>query len=158
MYFAIPQALIFQFFGIPMVGPDTCGFSGNSDMELCNRWMQLSAFFPFYRNHNVLSAISQEAYVWESVAEASRTAMKIRYSLLPYWYTLFYKASTTGEPTIRALFYEFPDDVSLAIPVHIRAGTILPLQVLSPPLRANLRNPDTLQHSADKIHGPCSWH
>jgi alpha-glucosidase len=84
MYFAIPQALIFQFFGIPMVGPDTCGFNGNSDMELCNRWMQLSAFFPFYRNHNVLSANSQEAYVWASVAEASRVAMNIRYSLLPY--------------------------------------------------------------------------
>lgn len=97
-----------------MVGPDTCGFNGNSDMELCNRWMQLSAFFPFYRNHNVLSANSQEAYVWASVAEASRAAMQIRYSLLPYWYTLFYQASMTGAPTIRALFYEFPDDDTLA--------------------------------------------
>lgn len=172
-----------------MVGPDTCGFNGNSDMELCNRWMQLSAFFPFYRNHNVLSANSQEAYAWASVAEASRAAMQIRYSLLPYWYTLFYQASTTGSPTIRALFYEFPDDDTLAdadrqflvgdsvlvtpvldqgattvhgvfpgtevwydwhtyearnasgnvtinaplgyIPVHVRAGAILPMQVVS---------------------------
>ena len=97
-----------------MVGPDTCGFNDNTDMELCNRWMQLSAFFPFYRNHNVLSAIPQEAYRWASVAEASRAAMQVRYSLLPYWYTLFYKASTLGDPTIRPLFYEFPDDVTLA--------------------------------------------
>ncbi|KAK3075089.1 hypothetical protein LTR53_001915 [Teratosphaeriaceae sp. CCFEE 6253] len=95
-------------------GVDTCGFNGNSDEELCNRWMQLSAFFPFYRNHNVLSAIPQEAYVWSSVAEASRTAMAIRYSLLPYMYTLFYYASTTGSTVMRALAWEFPNDPTLA--------------------------------------------
>ena len=214
MYFAIPQALIFQFFGIPMVGPDTCGFNGNSDMELCNRWMQLSAFFPFYRNHNVLSANSQEAYVWASVAEASRAAMQIRYSLLPYWYTLFYQASTTGAPTIRPLFYEFPDDDTLAeadrqflvgdtvlvtpvldqgattvdgvfpgtevwydwytyearnasgnvtinaplgyIPVHVRAGAILPMQVFLFVTMVDPRNLDIPRQHADKTLGTYS--
>ncbi|KAK5109944.1 hypothetical protein LTR62_006433 [Meristemomyces frigidus] len=114
MYFSIAQALNFALFGIPMFGVDTCGFNGNSDEELCNRWMQLSAFFPFYRNHNVLSANSQEAYVWASVAEASKTAMQIRYSLLPYMYTLFYYASTTGSTVMRALAWEFPNDPTLA--------------------------------------------
>nr|OQO15523.1 hypothetical protein B0A51_17450 [Rachicladosporium sp. CCFEE 5018] len=114
MYFSISQALNFALFGIPMFGVDTCGFNGNSDEELCNRWMQLSAFFPFYRNHNVLSSISQEAYVWASVAEASRTAMAIRYSLLPYMYTLFYLSHTTGSTVLRALAWEFPNDPSLA--------------------------------------------
>ncbi|KAK0353781.1 hypothetical protein LTR91_013058 [Friedmanniomyces endolithicus] len=129
MYFSISQALSFSLFVrissfIPPLRPrftldksqrvDTCGFNGNSDEELCNRWMQLSAFFPFYRNHNVLSANSQEAYVWASVAEASRTAMAIRYSLLPYMYTLFYYASTTGSTVMRALAWEFPNDPTLA--------------------------------------------
>jgi len=106
--------LSFSLFGIPMFGVDTCGFNGNSDEELCNRWMQLSAFFPFYRNHNVLSANPQEAYVWASVAEASKKAMSIRYSLLPYMYTLFYYAHTTGSTVMRALSWEFPNDPSLA--------------------------------------------
>ena len=76
--------------------------------------MQLSAFFPFYRNHNTLSANDQEAYVWASVAEASRAAMKIRYSLLPYMYTLFYAAHTTGSTVMRALSWEYPNDPTLA--------------------------------------------
>ena len=114
MFFSIPQALSFSLFGIPMFGVDTCGFNGNSDEELCNRWMQLSAFFPFYRNHNTLSANPQEAYVWASVIEASKTAMNIRFQLLPYMYTLFYLAHTTGSTVMRALAWEFPNDPSLA--------------------------------------------
>ena len=76
--------------------------------------MQLSAFFPFYRNHNVLSAIPQEAYVWESVASATRSAMAVRFALLPYIYTLFHKAHTGGSTVMRALAWEFPYDPSLA--------------------------------------------
>lgn len=114
MFFSIPQALSFSLFGIPMFGVDTCGFNGNTDEELCNRWMQLSAFFPFYRNHNVLSAIPQEPYRWASVAEASKVAMNIRYTLLPYIYTTFYLAHSTGSTVMRALAWEFPNDPSLA--------------------------------------------
>lgn len=61
---------------------------GNTNEELCNRWMQASAFVPFYRNHNTRGAISQEPYRWDSVAEASRTAIAIRYAMLPYWVSL----------------------------------------------------------------------
>ena len=85
MYLSIQGVLQFQIFQIPFVGADTCGFNGNTDEELCGRWMQLSAFMPFYRNHNEMGAISQEPYRWDSVASASRTAIAVRYSLLPYW-------------------------------------------------------------------------
>lgn len=102
MHYDIQGILQFQLFQIPFVGADTCGFSrsvpcvfedgvllssqvGNTNEELCNRWMQLSAFVPFYRNHNIKAAIGQEPYRWDSVASASRSAMAIRYALLPYW-------------------------------------------------------------------------
>ena len=114
MFFSIPQALSFSLFGIPMFGVDACGFNGNSDEELCNRWMQLAAFFPFYRNHNTILAISQEPYTWDSVADATITAMDVRFALLPYLYTLFDQAHTTGSTVMRALQWEFPNDPSLA--------------------------------------------
>lgn len=39
--------------------------------------------------------------------------MQIRYSLLPYIYTLFYQAHTTGSTVMRALAWEFPSDPTL---------------------------------------------
>jgi alpha-glucosidase len=76
--------------------------------------MQLSAFFPFYRNHNTLSANSQEAYVWSSVIDATKAAMEVRFQLLPYIYTLFYYAHTKGDTVMRALAWNFPNDPNLA--------------------------------------------
>ncbi|WBW71383.1 maltose alpha-glucosidase Agl1 [Schizosaccharomyces osmophilus] len=114
MFFSISGMMVFNMLGVPMVGADVCGFQDNSDEELCARWMAMGAFSPFYRNHNQQGSIRQEPYLWASVAESSRRAMNIRYSLLPYWYTLFRQASYDGSTLIRPLFFEFPDEPSLA--------------------------------------------
>ena len=50
MFLSISQSFIFQMSGIPMFGADTCGFAKDSTEELCARWMELSAFFPFFRS------------------------------------------------------------------------------------------------------------
>lgn len=99
---SIQVILNFQMYGVAFTGADTCGFNGNTNEELCNRWMQLGAFSPFYRNHNVIGSISQEPYVWDSVANASRIAIAARYRLLPTWYTLMASSHFSGSPAVQA--------------------------------------------------------
>ncbi|KAK1061872.1 hypothetical protein LTR33_012615 [Friedmanniomyces endolithicus] len=140
MYFGISQALQFSIAGIPYFGVETCGFNGNADMELCTRWMQLSAWFPLYRNHNNRNTIAQEAYRWSTTAEATRRIMNIRYSLLPYTYTLFHRANVAGETVLRALPWEFPNDPSLkAVETQFMSGPALLVTPVLAPLATSVQ-------------------
>lgn len=110
LYYSIAGMLNFQLFGIPYVGADICGFIRDTTEELCARWQLVGSFYPFARNHNTLGAKPQEPYLWESVANASRYALGIRYSILPLYYTLLYQANSQGATITRPLFFEYPTD------------------------------------------------
>lgn len=111
MRLSIPNFLSFGMYGIPLAGADICGFAGNTTVELCARWQVLGAFYPFSRNHNEYSCQDQDPYsMGPEVVLATKNSLTVRYALLPYLYTLFYRSHVYGETVARPLFFEFPED------------------------------------------------
>lgn len=54
----------------------------------------------------VYGAQDQDPGMWPQVAQVTRESLHIRYTLLPYLYTLFYRAHTRGGTVIRSLLFE----------------------------------------------------
>ncbi|XP_037546300.1 lysosomal alpha-glucosidase [Nematolebias whitei] len=112
LYTSISGILTFNLLGIPLVGADICGFSEEPQEELCIRWTQLGAFYPFARNHNSIGTQPQDPTVFSPFARtAMKEALLLRYSLFPFLYTLFHHAHVHGHTVARPIMFEFPKDV-----------------------------------------------
>ncbi|KAM9770100.1 lysosomal alpha-glucosidase [Menidia menidia] len=112
LYTSIAGILTFNLLGIPLVGADICGFSEEPQEELCIRWTQLGAFYPFTRNHNAIDMQPQDPTAFSPLARiAMKQALLLRYSLFPFLYTLFHHAHVHGHTVARPIMFEFPKDV-----------------------------------------------
>jgi len=100
--------------GYAFTGADVAGFAGEPDAELFVRWYEAGTFHPFFRGHSMLHSERREPWLkGEPYTSHIRNSIKIRYHLLPLWYTLAHEAHIQGSPMIRPLFFEFPEDRSL---------------------------------------------
>lgn len=97
--------------GVAFVGCDVGGFAGNATAELFARWMQVGMLYPLMRGHSAMTTAQHEPWVFGDRTEnICREYINLRYQLLPYFYTLFWEAATTGAPILRPLLYHFPND------------------------------------------------
>jgi alpha 1,3-glucosidase len=113
--YSVPMCLSVALGGVSMCGADVGGFFGNPEPELLVRWYQLAAFMPFYRGHSSIESNRREPWLFgEPYTTKIREAIRMRYALLPYIYTLFSEYQKTGEPVIRPLFLQFPTDSKAA--------------------------------------------
>ena len=104
----------FQIYGIPITGDDICGFIDDSWDELCARWMSLGAFFPFSRNHNFIGRRPQEPFAFGPDSKtllSSKNALKMKYSLLRYYYTQLFRVSLGNKGAFfKPAFFEYFSD------------------------------------------------
>jgi alpha-glucosidase len=111
---SIPMVLNLGLSGQPFSGPDIGGFAGNATGDLFARWMGIGALLPFARGHSIKESIDHEP--WSFGPECERTcrlALERRMRLIPFLYTLFWKASRDGLPICRPVFFLDPKDRSL---------------------------------------------
>jgi maltase-glucoamylase len=105
--------LEFNLFGIPYVDADICGFEDNTTEEMSQCWMQLNALNPFFRNHNGIRFADQDSRIFPStIVESNRRTIETCYTLIPYLYTLFYRANVFGGTVVHPVEHEFPTDLS----------------------------------------------
>ncbi len=111
---SMPMVMSLGLSGIAFSGADVGGFFGNPDGELLSRWLQVGAYQPFFRGHAHLDSKRREPWVYEEpYLSAQREAIRARYVIMPYLYTLFFEASRTGVPVMRPLWMEFPSQADL---------------------------------------------
>ena len=93
--------------GQAFIGADIGGFAGNATPELFLRWMQYGVLTPFCRNHSEIGNVDQYAWSFgDVIGRHVRTAVQLRYRLLPYLYACFLTASETGAPVQRPLVFD----------------------------------------------------
>jgi alpha-glucosidase len=108
--------------GMGFTGTDIGGFAEQPTGELYTRWVQLGVFHPFCRTHSSGHHGEQEPWSFgEEVLKIVKSYIELRYTLLPYLYTMFWEYVKYGKPMIKPLYYVDQEDAQ----THYRTDEFL---------------------------------
>ena len=110
--YSIAGIFNYNIFGIPFTGADICGFNYNAKGNLCARWYNIGAFYPFSRNHNSRKYKDQYPWTFGKYAEdIIRKDIQYRYSLLIYFYSQLFLVSLNEKGSFfKPVMFEYPND------------------------------------------------
>ncbi len=99
--------------GFSFAGSDIGGFAEQPQGELFARWIQLGVFHAFCRVHSSGDHGAQEPWVFgEEITDIVRKFVELRYQLLPYLYTSFWKYINDGTPILKSLVLYDQEDIA----------------------------------------------
>ena len=108
---SIPMVLNLGVSGFPFAGADVGGFFGNPERDLLVRWYQAGAFYPYFRAHAHIDTRRREPYLLPDYErEIVTQALRLRYALLPAWYTAFHTSHVNGSPIVQPMWFVHPSD------------------------------------------------
>lgn len=98
--------------GVANHGCDVGGFYGVApEPELFVRWVQNGIFMPRFSIHSVNTDNTvTEPWMYSDMTQYIRDAIKFRYRMIPYLYSLEYRAHKTGLPIMEPMFMAFQYD------------------------------------------------
>ncbi|MBP2832723.1 DUF5110 domain-containing protein [Aquimarina sp. U1-2] len=101
--------------GLGYMHSDLGGFAGGEtfDPELYIRWLQYGVFQPIFRPHAQEHIAPEPVFHDQKTKALARKSIELRYSLLPYTYTLAFQNNQLGLPLMRPLFFEDQDNKDL---------------------------------------------
>ena len=98
--------------GLGYMHSDLGGFAGGEkfDSELYTRWLQYGVFQPIFRPHGQEHIAPEPVFHDPKTKALAKKSIELRYSMLPYNYTLAFTNNQTGLPLMRPLFFEESDN------------------------------------------------
>lgn len=100
--------------GVGYMHSDLGGFAGdNVDDELYVRWLQYGVFQPIFRPHAGEKVPPEPVFRKPEVKALAKAAIELRYKMLPYNYTQAFINNQKGQPLMRPLFFDEPDNANL---------------------------------------------
>lgn len=107
------------------IGGHMCGYR-NEHLEA--RWYQLGTFSPINRLHSSSSPFTgKEPWNFSGDVHAAMVAsLRLRHMLLPYLYTMNYRAALDGRPLVEPMYWSEPNNPqAYEVPDEFRFGTEL---------------------------------